>query len=199
MRPYAGKAGATGKAGRARGPWRRANGSRAARGPAGRRTVPGRAPGPVVQDRREASAARTVRAAPDPVAHRFAALGLTGRPAPAGATGRLWSLARAHAAGYGLLPATVLDPAMPLGGHLDRDLAYRAAVDDHLHRMLAKVPHHTSPGDPPAAPDPASPSPPAVSGSGTTPPTTPAGPGPPGPVSVSAAAPASAGPGTESQ
>lgn len=75
MRPYAGKAGAAGKA----------------EGPPGR---------PVVT----ADAVLIDRSALGPVASCSAALERTGRPAPAGATGRLRSLAHARAAGYDLLP-----------------------------------------------------------------------------------------------
>jgi hypothetical protein len=48
-------------------------------------------------------------------------------------------LAKAHSASYDLLIATVLDPAIPLGGHRDRDLGYRAAVDRHIHRILTEA------------------------------------------------------------
>ncbi|WP_173263817.1 AAA family ATPase [Streptomyces pacificus] len=83
------------------------------------------------------------RSALDPVAYYLAAVDRARREPDPAAVARLSALATAHASGYGLLIATVLDPAVPLGDHRDRDLGYRAAVDRRLHRLLTelRIPH----------------------------------------------------------
>ncbi|MFE9331717.1 AAA family ATPase [Streptomyces sp. NPDC006925] len=83
------------------------------------------------------------RSALDPVAYYLAAVEQgCYEPDPA-AVHRLSALAAIHAGGYGLLVATVLDPAVRLGDHRDRDLEYRASVDRQLHRLLSEldIPH----------------------------------------------------------
>ncbi|MFI1868910.1 AAA family ATPase [Streptomyces jumonjinensis] len=83
------------------------------------------------------------RSALDPVAYYLAALECSGQQPDPDITERLAGLVKAHIAGYGALVATVLDPAIPLGDSRDRDLDYRAAVDRHIHALLAEhqIPH----------------------------------------------------------
>ncbi|MCD0485211.1 ATP-binding protein [Streptacidiphilus sp. ASG 303] len=77
------------------------------------------------------------RSALDPIAYYTAGLEHRAEDSGQEAADRLTAFAAAHAAGYTLLLATVLDPAVPLGEHRDRDLGYRARVDRHLHALLA--------------------------------------------------------------
>lgn len=83
------------------------------------------------------------RSSLDPLAYFLAAAEARGEKPAAADVDRLRTLARAQAQAYTLLFATILDPAMPLGDHRDRDPHYRQAVDRHLHRLLAelRIPH----------------------------------------------------------
>ncbi|MFI8815682.1 MULTISPECIES: AAA family ATPase [unclassified Streptomyces] len=76
------------------------------------------------------------RSAVDPLAYYLAALERTGQDPDQATVGRLARLVQAHASTYDLLIATVLDPAIPLGDHRDRDLDYRKAVDRSVHSLL---------------------------------------------------------------
>ena len=91
------------------------------------------------------------RSALDPVAYYLAALERSGQEPDPEVIERLVDLVKAQCAGYSALVATVLDLDVPLGRHRDRDLEYRAAVDRHLHALLAdhQIPHQriTGPDD----------------------------------------------------
>lgn len=85
------------------------------------------------------------RAAPDPLAYYLAALDARGEHGDPAEVNRLRRLVELHAQSYTLLLATVLDPSIPLGDHRDRDPVYRARVHEHLHRLLADIPHQPVP------------------------------------------------------
>jgi hypothetical protein len=98
-----------------------------------------------IADELQASLAADVvladRAAPDPMAYYLAALGARGDHGEPDEINRLRRLVTLHAESYTLLLATVLDPDIPLGQHRDRDPVYRARVHDHLHQLIAGIPH----------------------------------------------------------
>jgi len=79
----------------------------------------------------------------DPLAYYLATLEHLEQPMHSEQVGELTTIATAHAAGYDLLLATQLDPAVPLGPHRDRDPDYRARVDHHIHTILGQhaIPH----------------------------------------------------------
>ncbi|TJZ99270.1 DEAD/DEAH box helicase family protein [Actinacidiphila oryziradicis] len=72
----------------------------------------------------------------DPVAYWLAALQHRGESPKAGSLEHLMQVAQIHSRGYSLILATVLDPAVPLGEHRDRDLGYRALVADKVAELL---------------------------------------------------------------
>ncbi|MFG3255251.1 AAA family ATPase [Streptomyces sp. NPDC048172] len=97
------------------------------------------------------------RSAIDPMAYYLAALEHSDHEPDPAVVERLSALVAAHTAAYDGLLATVLDPAIPLGPHRDRDLEYRAAVDRYVHDILRnlRIPHQwiTGPDDEPAVLD----------------------------------------------
>ncbi|MFB6518717.1 AAA family ATPase [Streptomyces sp. NPDC056401] len=81
------------------------------------------------------------RAIPDALAYYLAALDERGEEGDARELAHLRALTSLHAQNYDLLFATVLDPAEPMGDHRDQDAGYRAAVDRHIHEIVADLPH----------------------------------------------------------
>ncbi|MCZ4098943.1 AAA family ATPase [Streptomyces sp. SID13666] len=79
------------------------------------------------------------RSVVDPLAYLLAGMDQRGQQPEDADRDLLMTMVTAHAAGYDLLLATALDPAVPLGNHRDRDLAFRASVDHYVHRLLATV------------------------------------------------------------
>ncbi|MFE3761011.1 AAA family ATPase [Streptomyces sp. NPDC059104] len=88
------------------------------------------------------------RSALDPVAYYLAARERAGITPEPETVERLVNLAKAQAATYDMLVATVLDPDIPLGDCRDRDLDYRAAVDRNIHDLLTGhgIPHQRMKG-----------------------------------------------------
>lgn len=83
------------------------------------------------------------RSAVDPLAYYLATLEHAGQAPPPEVVSGIATVAAIHAAGYDLLLATQLDPAVPLGPHRDADLGYRERVDHHIHDTLRLygIPH----------------------------------------------------------
>ncbi|MFF9982844.1 AAA family ATPase [Streptomyces erythrochromogenes] len=82
------------------------------------------------------------RAIPDALAYYLAALDERGEEGDPNELAHLHALTDLHAKSYDLLFATVLDPEVPMGDHRDQDAGYRAAVNRHIHKIAAGIPHH---------------------------------------------------------